>query len=569
MIEKNLALARQLLAEGKTRKAEHLLHKLLRKNSEFAPAVEALASLYQRTGRMPESSQCFEHLGQLAGARGEMQDAGRWFDEALRVYPGNLSARHNKAVVLQASGHLKAATELFRDIVDNESSATLSWLSLAQVLELQDRLAEARDAYLKAASLAPNNADIHVGLGGLLHTVGEIEKALDSYRTALDLNGTHPGALTGYAVLSDLIGDGETTLAMLDEVIDSVTRTPELELAYARLLRHGGRSPEALRRLKLLLGTSDLTPKQTRHVHLSLGVLFDEIGETDRAFDHMDFGHRFSEHAFNPNRYRDFVDRTIDFFENDRLKDLPRSSSSSRQPVFIVGMPRSGTSLVEQILASHPAVHGAGERNEVLNYVGNIEKTWGEYPGCLARLDSGHLDDMACDYLSRGFVDKQDVARVTDKMPQNFQHLGLIAMLFPNARVVHCTRDPRSVGLSCYFHDFTGPEFAFTDNLAHIGFYYRHYRRLMTHWLGVLELPILELNYEDLVAGQETVTRKLIEFAGLPWDSRCLKFNTTRRIVNTASHAQVRRPIYKESLERFRIYETRLAPLLEELGRHD
>jgi hypothetical protein len=243
---------------------------------------------------------------------------------------------------------------------------------------------------------------------------------------------------------------------------------------------------------------------------------------------------------------------------------------SSELPVFIVGMPRSGTSLVEQILASHPSVMGAGELRDIGRCAERLKtrlNSTEDYPACLVELDQETASELAEQYLERLKSICTDEIRVTDKMPGNFLRLGLVAMLLPGARVIHCRRHPLDVCLSCYFQDFirrSGLSYAF--DLQNLGEYHTQYAKLMEHWRHVLPLRLLEVDYEQLVDEPEKMSRHLVEFCGLPWDPACLEYHKTQRNVWTASSWQVRQPIYTQSVGRWKHYETYLQPLKNALG---
>jgi hypothetical protein len=233
--------------------------------------------------------------------------------------------------------------------------------------------------------------------------------------------------------------------------------------------------------------------------------------------------------------------------------------------VFIVGMPRSGTSLVEQILAAHPAVFGAGE----LTAIGRISllrnRAGLSYGGWLERLDGAALEGLAARYLRELRALAPGAERVTDKMPFNFLHLGLVELLFPRARVVHCVRNPLDTCLSCYCNGFADA-YPFTRDLGALGAYYRGYAQLMQHWHATLRLPLHALSYEKLIAAPERVIRELVAFCGLPWDDACLRFHASARKVSTPSYHQVRKPLYASSVGRYKAYAEHLAPLREALG---
>jgi hypothetical protein len=237
--------------------------------------------------------------------------------------------------------------------------------------------------------------------------------------------------------------------------------------------------------------------------------------------------------------------------------------SPSDVPVFIVGMQRSGTTLTEQIAASHPQVYGAGELEHIRRIAGMIKI--GRPESTVRQLTSADSLALAGDYLRKVREIGGDALRIVDKMPHNFQYLGLIAILFPKARIIHCTRDPMDNCVSCFTQSFTGHH-GYNTDLRQLGLYYREYRRLMDHWRRVLPIPMLEIDYEEMVADQETQSRRLIDFLGLDWDPACLNFHETDRSVQTASRWQVRQPIYKTSVKRWKDYEKHLGPLKKALG---
>ena len=261
-------------------------------------------------------------------------------------------------------------------------------------------------------------------------------------------------------------------------------------------------------------------------------------------------------------------DKIIEFFCEEKLSALPRSDNQSQTPVFIVGMPRSGTTLVEQILDSHSQVFGAGELTLTENTDVALCTRTGQrknYPLYLSDTTQQMLNDAANRHLEKLKALAPDAARVLDKMPHNFRYLGLIELLFPRARVIQCARDPLDTCLSIYSHDFNGMH-GYSTDLAWLGQYFLEYQALMDHWIQVLTIPILVVNYEDIVVDQERMTRKLVEFCGLPWEEQCLHFYRNKRSVNTFSYDQVRRPIYNKSVARWRHYEGYLGPLKRALG---
>ena len=327
-------------------------------------------------------------------------------------------------------------------------------------------------------------------------------------------------------------------------------------------------------RLQMLLASSTLSSANRSLLHRTLAVWFDRRRDYDAAFDHFRQANELKKQelqrtgrAFNAARFHELVDRhiaTLDesFFQQPRL-----AASTSELPIFIVGMPRSGTTLVEQILSSHSQVVGAGELHTLAQLVRALDRTSAPmgYPACLRSVDGAYLQEMANRYLAHLVEIGGLAARVIDKMPGNFVHLGLIALLFPQARVIHCRRDPLDVCLSCYFQNFA--RINFSVSFEDLASYYGEYERLMAHWRRIQPVRMIEVQYEELVAHQNDVSRALVGFCGLEWDERCLEFYQNTRPVQTSSVLQVRRPMYSTSIGRWKHYEAYLGPLRAALER--
>jgi Sulfotransferase family len=300
-------------------------------------------------------------------------------------------------------------------------------------------------------------------------------------------------------------------------------------------------------------------------LYFTAAELLDRAGRYDEAFSLAAKGNGlYRGERYDPAAYEHLTYPQIEYFTRERIGSMPKATVRSDKPVFIVGMPRSGTSLVEQILASHPAVHGAGELDFIHHvWVGMLDmlgSNFGQYPKCLDHLTTEQVDGMADVYLAPLVAMKPDAMRITDKMPQNFLHLGLIASLFPGARIIHCMRDPMDTCLSCFMTHFNHPQ-PFKHDLAQLGHFYRLYEKLMAHWKAVIDLRTLEVSYEEVVANPKEQSRRMVEFLGLPWDDRCLAFHQTKRPCATASVMQVRRPVYNSSVGRWRHYEKHLGRL--------
>jgi hypothetical protein len=335
-----------------------------------------------------------------------------------------------------------------------------------------------------------------------------------------------------------------------------------------------GRIPLAaseVERVAELLASDEVSPRDRASLHLVQAGLLDQQGCFEKAFEHY---RRSSDlrrellkaqgHVFDPQEHWGLVEKLVAQFDRQYFGRVATFGVASDFPVFIVGMPRSGTTLVEQILASHPQVVGGGELKEIRNIVSDLPAP---YPGdnhASVWINREQSQVLAEQYLRRLSVLGGEALRVTDKMFDNYLRLGVIFTLFPRARVIHCRRDPIDACFSCYSHDFRGTVFTTAlDDLAH---YYRAYAKLMAHWRSVLPQPMLDVDYEELVASQERESRRLVAFCGLDWDERCLDFHTNRRAVLTASRVQIRRPIYIDSVGRWKNYEPYLAEMIGALA---
>ncbi|MGH6884527.1 MAG: tetratricopeptide repeat-containing sulfotransferase family protein, partial [Geminicoccales bacterium] len=532
---------------------------------------EAAAAFRESVRLEPGSAEAHNHLGHVLRAQGVLEGAAASFSEALRIAPDFARAHHNLGTVRNEQGRAEDAVECFRRGLEIERQDAAGWTNLGDLLHALDRHDEAVTAYRRAIAENPRFADAHVRLGGLLWDRGKLPGAMDCYRAALDIEPAHGAALAGMAGVMEVDGRYAEALALIEPFM---TGQPgeALVVAHARLLRRLGRGGEAIERLRNLIAATDERSGKLVRAHFAVADMYDEEGDYERAFAHYRAANSARRPGFDPQGFAAGVESLIGFFTPATFEELPRSRNVSERPVFIIGMPRSGTSLVEQILAAHSAVHACGERNDLYALAREMSERLGSrapYPNCLRKATEAKLTEFADEYLERSGASEAGILRVTDKLPTNFFNLGLIGLLFPRARIIHCRRHPLDTGLSCYFQHFASRGLAFTDRLEHIAVYTNLYRRIMAHWRRVSGLPLLDIDYEDLVAQPEAVARRMIAFLGLEWEPACLRFHELGRRVVTASFAQVREPIYRRSIGRHRHYAAYVGPLrdgLEEPG---
>ena len=368
----------------------------------------------------------------------------------------------------------------------------------------------------------------------------------------------------------ELARDMHAAAAIVDRLLEAGHCSASVALLFTRIAHDVGREEDALAAVQRVLNGSDPQPPRTiASLHFAAAQLLDGLGRYEDAFRHATRANALWADSYDPARMERMVTSCIELFSPAALPGMARATNRDPTPVFIVGMPRSGSTLVEQVLASTPHVFGGGELQWVnklwhalLRRVGTGAVTLDD---ALTRMLPADADAVAAEHLARLRSLHPTASRVIDKDLSNVMHLGLIWVLFPGARVIHCRRNPLDTGVSCYMTDFE-QVLPFTCSLPALGHFNGQVERLMSHWKQALDLPILEVNYEQVVGDLEGHARRLLEFVGVPWDERCLQFHRNPRPVATASRSQVRRPIYTSSIERWRRYEPWIGPLRKALG---
>ncbi|MGH8496904.1 MAG: tetratricopeptide repeat-containing sulfotransferase family protein [Gammaproteobacteria bacterium] len=501
--------------------------------------------------------------GLEARARGELAGAQALFESALAADPRLGHAHSALAAVLIARGrHNQAVPHVEAALESNPDDATA--LHCLGLLFLERALFEpAMAAFEHCLRIDPAHIDAPRNLATAQRALGQPQAARATIERALRSAPDDAGLKASLAALCEYFGEHERVLEILAPRAVAESRDVEGLLTLTSSLQALDRADEAQSLLEYALAVS---PAGARfRIEFALAALHDRAGDYDRAFAHAERANAGKNARFDPDAYRVHVDAVIRGVEHLRAAPPVGGGSDSHRPVFIVGMPRSGTSLIEQIVAAHPSVAGAGELGDIML----LAQTAGENPraGGSQELPAAEIERLAQAYL--GTLDRVDAqaARVTDKMWENFEYLGFIERLFPRARVIHCVRDPFDVAVSCYFQHFAGANgVAFAYDLAHIGAFYRDYHRLMAFWRKVSRLAWLDLEYEDVVRDFDGQARRTIDFLGLDWSDACLSFHASGRTVNTASYAQVRRPIYASSVGRWRHYARHLAPFAQAAG---
>ncbi len=500
---------------------------------------------------------------------GDLDGAEQCYGRVVELHPGHVLALHELGHVVLEKGEAGRAVVLFERALA-APPAPLLHLSLGKALQKAGRLNEAVSAYREASRLAPGFAEAHCDLGLALVHQDLAEDAERAFRQALAIRPDYVRALNHLGLILETRGDFDGARAAFGRAleIDPDYRFALYNLVQLKTYRQGDPDFEVLERRRAELSLDDRA-----RTGFALGKMYVDLGEHKRAFAEYRRGNeakreflRERGEATDVVAFARFVDRMIEVCSADFLARRPGFGADSEVPVFIVGMPRSGSTLIEQILSNHPLLESAGEAiDHWPQVIAEIARELAApYPDCLERLTgemAGRHGARYLDVLRQRFA---HASRVANKVLGMFQHLGLIAVLLPKARIIHCRRDPRDVCLSCYFNDFSAG-LSYTYDLRELGQFYRQYERLMAHWHSVMPARMLTVNYEELIEEQEVVSRRLIEFCGLNWDRRCLDFHTNPRPVFTGSVRQVRQRIYRSSMGRWQPYAEQLRPLFDAL----
>jgi tetratricopeptide (TPR) repeat protein len=568
------------LGEGRAERAVQLIGKAVRMLPNFAEAHSNLGNAQRAAGRPVEACGCYRraiaaqpdfalahnNLGCLLSEKGDFAAALTSCQRALELAPDLAEAHNNLGNALRGLGRFEEAAAALHRAAQLEPDSAARQTNFGNVLADLRRFEEAVKRYRRAIELNPGFVPAHFGLATRLRLSGDMEAAVESYRTALSLSPGQP------LVWNDL-GRALRALGHFDEAVGAFRRAlainPDFADAYRNLAtcRELAAGEMEITRLSALSERPDLPIEERAAAGFAIAKALDDAERFDEAFAEYDRANHVyaawlaaAGQRFDAEMLHRQIDEKIAAFTPMFFDSIADWGSPSELPVFIVGMPRSGTSVVEQIAASHSRVFGAGE----LTDIGEIAAELDPLPDASGR-QAATVRRFADKHLTRLAALDGRAHRVIDKLPDNVFELGVIATLFPAARIIFCRRDPRDICLFCYFQKFTAGQLVFSYDLADCARRYLETERLTAHWRNVLPLRMLDVEYETLVGDIEGESRRLISFLGLDWEPACLDFHRTKRTVTTASSWQVRQPLYAHSVGRWRNYERHLAPLLSVL----
>ena len=533
----------------------------------------AIARLREALALAPDDPGCALAVSQALLAGDRIDDALDVAREALTRWPEDprlLHALADAQLVVEDFTGAERTLRRLRALVPQDAQALTALVrALAGQLRLDDAIGEC-DAFIAAW---PRAAHAFASKGNALKLAGRLEQAVAAFEQALALDPRHVMAWNNLAQTWVDLGEAAHARECLQRALALDPDAPEALFNLVSTRRNGPQHLPEIERIERLAGTAGLSLSDRASLHFALGKAFDDLGEPDRAFAHYDRANACKRRTvrFDAVQFEQWAQGCHDTFTATFFAQREGFGCDSTRPVFIVGMPRSGTTLVEQILASHPQVYGADELTVIDSLANSLPGRLGvdvPYPRAAASLDAASASALGRAYVDHLATLDAHRARVTDKMPENFFHLGLIAAILPRARIVHCRRDAMDTCFSNFIQLF-GDGHYYSYSLDDIAVYYREYARIMQHWHEVLPTPLHELCYEELVEEPEAQIRALLASLDLPWDDACLSFHDTRRAVRTASHWQVRQPIYRSARARWRRYARHLQDLAAQIGYRD
>ncbi len=534
-----------------------MIRSLLRHSA--APIVRLF---HRRPAKTPVAAAAFDE-GLALHRQGRLSEAEQLYRAVAEPDANYPHAVYNLGLVKLQRGELDAAVPLLRQAVAANSELAEAHNALAVALGRLARYDEAVAHFEQAVAARPDFAEAHCNLATALQPFGRHQEALAHFERALAISPDFAEAHHGRAAVLTTLGDLAAARLALERAIELAPRKAEFYRSLAESKRFTADNPHLAAIEALARDAASLPASEQVFLHFALGKVYADLGRHDAAFAHLLEGNALKrkEIVYDEAAVLERLVATQSLFTAEVISERRGLGDPSSVPVFVIGMPRSGTSLVEQILASHPQVHGAGELNDFEAAVATLA----EMSGTPADVGGEELRRIGSRYLERLSAAAPAAARVTDKMPANFRYAGLIHLALPNARIIHTRRDPVDTCLSCFASLFGGDQ-PFAYDLAELGRYYRGYAGLMEHWRQVLPPEVmLEVRYEELVADFAPQARRIVAHCGLDWDDACLDFHNTRRPVRTASAVQVRQPIYRSSVGRAAPYRHRLRSLLDAL----
>jgi tetratricopeptide (TPR) repeat protein len=532
---------------------------------------EAIACYEKALSINPEHTVMLNALGTALYKRGRIEQAIWHFGRAIAIKPDYADAHFVLANILQGIGRFSEAMMHYDKVLAIEPRHCAARNNLATVLQRLGHFDKAIALYEHALAINPDYADACCNLGNAFLAVNRTEDSIVENEKALCLDPCKVAAHNNLGVAFQALGCIEDAGRAYERALQIAPRSAAIHLNLAYLRRFTAGDPRLTALEKLAEDIATLGTEDRISLHFALGKAFDDLGQHERSFQHLRDGNALKRArlAYHESEVLSLFERIRTTFTPELMQQKSGGGDQSDVPVFVVGMPRSGTSLIEQILASHSKVHGAGEIETFYQAMVKLRCRNGaavEFPDFVPAMSPDALHDLGSDYVELTKAAAPAAGRIVNKLRLNFKYVGLIHLALPRARIIHIRRDPLDTCFSCFSLLFTGDQ-SFSYDLGELARYYRGYAAVMEHWRSVVpRCAMIEVQYEDLVADLEAQARAIVDHCGLRWEDACLGFYQTRREVKTASSVQVRMPVYRTSVGRWRPYENFLQPLIEALN---
>jgi tetratricopeptide (TPR) repeat protein len=532
-------LSNLLVKQDKSDEADELIKNFFENNEDYGLLYKGVRHLHASRYRKAEDAfkkvliedenniDALRFMGILAFKSGNHDIAEAMLTKALKLDPTYSLVWANLAQVFSVTGQLGKAKKSFKNILNMEPRNGLIWAEYGTVLTKLANYKEGRDAYLKALEFKPDSPRVHLSLGHVYKTMGEIDNSIDSYKNTILQN--------------NLSGEAYWSLANLKTYSFSENEIIDMEKTLQK----------------------DMSDIERSQMHFALGKAYEVKKDFDKSFKNYYEGNKVKKGLikYSSDDTTDNTKRILNFFNKENIQELAKSSTGDRDPIFVLGMPRSGSTLVDQIISSHSKVDGTQELPNIIKIAAELNtNNQNNYPEVLKELDEPKLSNLGKDYILETAWARDSAPFFIDKMPNNFIHIGLIKTILPNAKIIDTRRDPMDTCFSCFKQFFARGQL-FTYSLEDLGNYYTDYIRAMNHWQNVYGKDIYTVHYDNVINKTEETIRELIDYCELPFEKECLEFYNSSRPVKTPSAEQVRQPIYKSGLNYWKNYEKHLLPL--------
>jgi len=624
LLRSKLKKADRFLKNNQLTEAQSIYQQLAKSNSKSPDILLPLATIYRKTGKYENAAklcqsvlknehsneQALHILGSALQCMNDVEGAITRYKQAIAINPRQTETHYFLGNAYQQLSQLENAESSFRCAINLNPNFLEALSNLAAVLIELHKTDEARAFLIKADKIRPNCEQILCNLGEIslienqlkkaiyyaertltinpkffdannllgkaYNQHGEYDLSLKYFNCALDIQPNDIHIINNIAQIHERRQEFDKARELITPLLSNKPLHPVTLLTYSTLSRHFNEEAKATEYLEEALENEHTSAAIQISIHAELGKQYDRLKQYNDAFIHYKQAN-IIERELN-NQFIKATPKHVsleniklwhEHYNKDFWDNVTQSNFTDETPVFVVGMPRSGTSLTEQIIATHNNAYGAGELSDIgqlahqIKYANNSGFDFSN----LSNTNQNTLNNAASQYLKHINKLSDNAPLVVNKMPTDFWYIGLISKLFPNAKIIHMIRNRLDTCISMYFQRF-GASMTFTTDIEELADYYVSYEKVMNYWKAVLDIDILDINYEDLIEKHETTSRKIINFCGLDWEENCLNFYKTKRDVNTPSYDQVRMPIYNNSINRWKNYETNIAPLIEKLKTH-